>query len=70
MTISNKDVIYTILQSWENATAELADLSIVENEHIRTAAAILLVGGARSDDDVERLCGILWTIWEDYKHAV
>ena len=65
-----KERIYKILQSWQAATAELDAEIQIDHDEIRLAAAILLVGGAKSDKGVENLCGVLWAIWEEHKDAM
>ena len=65
-----KPKIYKILKAWEYALDDVGQEIELDDGAIRTAAAILLVGAARSDKDIETICSVLWSLWEENKDAV
>ena len=67
MTIDvNKKQVYEILAAWQDSLTDL-DPKI---EAIYVAAMVLLIGYAKRDKDVEKLCSNLWLIWEEHRDAV
>lgn len=67
MTIDvNKKQVYEILNAWENSLLDLNP----KTEAIYVAAMVLLIGYARRDKDVEKLCSNLWLLWEEQKDAM
>lgn len=67
MTIDiNKKQIHDILTAWQGSMVDL-DPKV---EAIYVAAMVLLVGYAKRDRDIEKLCSNLWLIWEEHKDAV
>ena len=67
MTIDvNKKQVYEILSAWQGSLVDLNP----KTEAIYVAAMVLLVGYARRDSDMEKLCSNLWLIWEEHKDAM